>query len=230
MTDDRYYQQLGAAFVRGRSIADGDPVLPGELLQTPLERLDELQLAALFQIGIESGLRMHKFKKTMELARVHHVFGILRNVWPSELLDIGSGRGAFLWPFLDVFPHAAVTAIDQNPQRAADLRSVQLGGVERLTACQADVTSLSFDDDRFDVVTMLEVLEHIPATDSALHEICRVAKRFVILSVPSKEDNNPEHIHLFTEDRLRTLLQQAGARHTSIDYVPGHIIVVASLV
>ena len=229
MTDDHHYQMLGSAFVRGRSLTDGNPELPSDLLHTPLEQLDDPQRASLFQAGVAAGLRMNKFKKTMGLPRVKRVLGVLRCVCPTAILDIGSGRGAFLWPLLDEFPQTDVTAIDHSPQRAMDLQAVHDGGIQRLTAHQDDVTNLSFDNDQFDVVTMLEVLEHIPLTEAALSEVCRVARRFVILSVPSKEDDNPEHIHLFNEDRLRSLLQQSGVWHVGFDYVPGHIVAVASL-
>jgi hypothetical protein len=32
------------------------------------------------------------------LPRVRKVLGVLRGVHPANLLDVGSGRGAFLWP------------------------------------------------------------------------------------------------------------------------------------
>ena len=98
MTDDHHYQMLGSAFVRGRSLTDGNPELPSDLLHTPLEQLDDPQRASLFQAGVAAGLRMNKFKKTMGLPRVKRVLGVLRCVCPTAILDIGSGRGAFLWP------------------------------------------------------------------------------------------------------------------------------------
>jgi SAM-dependent methyltransferase len=39
-----------------------------------------------------------------------------------------------------------------------------------------DLTSLSFEDDLFDIVTTNEVLEHVPSVDQALSEIHRVLK------------------------------------------------------
>jgi 2-polyprenyl-3-methyl-5-hydroxy-6-metoxy-1,4-benzoquinol methylase len=49
-----------------------------------------------------------------------------------------------------------------------------------------------------DIVTLLEVLEHIPDVEKAVAAV-RMARKYVVVSVPSKEDNNPEHIHLLTK-------------------------------
>jgi ubiquinone/menaquinone biosynthesis C-methylase UbiE len=150
-------------------------------------------------------------------------------VQPQNLLDIGSGRGAFLWPLLDSFPSLPITCVDLLDHRVAGIQAVQRGGVKQLHALHADVTALPFAGRSFDVVTMLEVLEHIPDTQRALAEICRVAARLVILSVPSKADDNPEHIHLFDQPRLQSLLAQQGIRHVNFDYVHNHMIVVARI-
>lgn len=93
----------------------------------------------------------------------------------------------------------------------------------------ADSTPLPFDDNAFDVVTLLEVLEHMPDTARALSEVLRVARRWAVLSVPSKPDANPEHIHLFDTAALDRLLRATPAARVSFDYVPGHIIAVAKV-
>jgi len=87
-------------------------------------------------------------------------------------------------------------------------------------------SELPFSDGQFDVVTLLEVLEHIPDTAAALREVLRVARRFVILTVPSKPDENPEHVHLFSADRLQSMLRGHGARRVTFEHVPGHLIAV----
>src|SRR5262245_40225561 len=85
--DGRYYAELAAAFVRGKLGITGD-----------------LSSEELIGLGRERGLRLHKFKRQAELPRVRRVLGILQGLAPAGLLDIGSGRGAFLWPLLDSFP------------------------------------------------------------------------------------------------------------------------------
>lgn len=198
-------------------------------MSRPLDALREEDLLALVRLGHERGLRLHRFKRTMGLPRVARVLGALKGIGPSDLLDIGSGRGAFLWPLLDAFPWLPVTALDRLDYRVADIQTVRDGGVESLTPARGDITALAFDDASFDVVTLLEVLEHVPDTVRALAEVCRVARRFIVLSVPSQPDENPEHIHLFSAALLEPLLRTAGAARVTFDYTPGHIIAVAKV-
>jgi ubiquinone/menaquinone biosynthesis C-methylase UbiE len=142
------------------------------------------------------------------------------------LLDIGSGRGTFLWPLVNAFPTLPVTAIDTREQRVEDIEAVRRGGVSTLSVRLMDATSMEYADKEYDVVTMLEVLEHIPDTRKALAEACRVAGRFLILSVPSKADDNPEHLHLFDSRTLQEQLELAGIQRVTFDHVLNHLIAV----
>lgn len=225
-TDTEYFQRLVAAFIRGKLPLDQQH---STLFSWPVDELSGEDIQTLLQLARDQELRVHRFKCTMELPRVRKVLGILRGVQPGNLLDIGSGRGAFLWPLLENFPFLPVTCVDLLDYRVADIQAVQRGGIEQLHALNADVTALPFAEQSFDVVTLLEVLEHIPDTQRALAEVCRVARTFVILSVPSKEDNNPEHIHLFDQQALQRLLSAQGVQRVTFDYVPNHLIAVARM-
>jgi ubiquinone/menaquinone biosynthesis C-methylase UbiE len=212
VSGDRYYVELAAAFVRGKlSLAAG---LSGE---------------PAIEAGRSARLRLHKFKRNAVLPRIRRVLGILHGLAPSSLLDIGSGRGTFLWPLLDEFPALPATSIDHQFVRASDIDAVRRGGIATLSAAMMDATILGFQNRSFDVVTVLEVLEHIPRPDLAIAEALRVAQRFVIASMPSKEDDNPEHIHLFDKEAALAAFTKAGAKKVTVEYVPNHMIVLAKV-
>jgi ubiquinone/menaquinone biosynthesis C-methylase UbiE len=218
LNDEHYYQRLAAAYVRGRLALE---------VSTSLEDLSAVQLDFIFACARESELRLHRFKRTAQLARVRKVLGTLRGLAPSELLDLGTGRGAFLWPLLEEMPDLPVTCLDRLDYRVEDICAVARGGISRLEAQQGDVTALPFADRSFDGVTMLEVLEHIPDTQLALAEVSRVARRFLLLTVPSKEDSNPEHIHRFRALQLVEWLTGLGWPRVSHDGVLNHLFVCA---
>ncbi|HEU0030767.1 MAG TPA: class I SAM-dependent methyltransferase [Kofleriaceae bacterium] len=211
ITDESHYVALAAAYARGAL---------GELALD-----DETALAR----GIATNLKLHRFKRSAQLPRVRAVLGALRGFGVTRLVDLGSGRGAFVWPLLDALPDVVLTASDLLEHRAQLFAHVQRGGIARLSAVRADMTALPFADASADCVTALEVLEHLPddGPARAIGEAMRVARTAVIATVPSHEDENPEHVHLFDGARLEALFRAAGARRVRVDHVLNHIVVVA---
>lgn len=227
LLSDEYILPLAAAYVRG-SLATA-PQHYEHLLRDPLHSLSEEELELLLSIGRAAGLNLYHFKKShANLPRVRAVLGFLHSVAFSSLLDVGSGRGAFLWPFMDTFPSVEVTSLDLLPGRVSFLNAVTLGGVSRLHALQSNISDFSAEQ-RFDVVTLLEVLEHIPDTAAAVRNALRFAQRYVIVSAPSKADDNPEHIHLLTQEVLTRIFRDAGCVNLRFSGVPGHLILIAKI-
>ena len=213
ISEERYFRRLATAYVRGK--ASQSEAWPGgdqELLSTA-ERQVNQPLSA--------------FKRTMGLARVDRVLGILRGIAPENLLDIGPGRGAYLWPLLDVFQELRVHCVDLRASSVERIETIRRGGIPNVSAEIMDATNLTFGDGSFDVVTALEVLEHIRDYSCAVRELVRVARRFVVFSVPSKSDDNPRHLRLFTPAELQSVFQDAGAISVKIDYVPNHTVGIA---
>jgi ubiquinone/menaquinone biosynthesis C-methylase UbiE len=147
---------------------------------------------------------------------------MLRSIQPESVLDLGTGRGTFLWPLLNAFSEIPITAVDIHRQRLSDLEAVHRGGAARLTVIGADLQRLPLRERSFDVVTMLEVLEHLPDPAAAARCALQAARRFVLVTVPSKEDENPEHLHVFTENDLRRMFEDAGAARLQFDGVLNH--------
>jgi len=82
---------------------------------------------------------------------------------------------------------------------------------------------LPFDDNTFDYVVMLDILEHLYYPEKVLKEACRVSKKYIIISVPNfnslpsriqmflgkvPENNRPNkgHIFWFNFNNLRQML------------------------
>jgi 2-polyprenyl-3-methyl-5-hydroxy-6-metoxy-1,4-benzoquinol methylase len=128
---------------------------------------------------------------------------------------------------MDAFARLPVTAIEPHPIRARDLMAVRRGGIDHLTVREEDARVTTLDDDSADVVTVLEVLEHLRDPHRLATRAVELARRFVVASVPSKPDDNPEHIQLFTPSTLEALLFDAGATSVDITHVRGHMIAVA---
>jgi len=211
----RYHMDLAAAFVLGS-----------------MRKMTQEQLVV---AGQAAGLKLQRFKRMPQLPRVTRVIELLLELQPKNLLDIGGGSGSSLIVLLEEFPGLEIDVIDADEARVQHLRALARGlghldldlGTPRLTARMMDATDLEFENDIFDVVTGLEVLEHLDDPERAVAEMLRVARRVVIVSVPDRPDTNPRHVQFLAPDRLEALLLAHGARAVRFASVPGHTIAVA---
>lgn len=214
--EERYYLRVAAAHVSARlalAPPDDDP-------RARRERVAE---------GLAAGLDLHRFKRGHPLPRVERVIGMLRGLAPASLLDLGPGRGASLFPLLEALPGLALSAIETAPLRLERLEELRRGGLAALSLCRADARALPFAAGCVDGVSALELLEHLPEPWLAAREALRVARRFVIASVPSQPDDNSGHLRLFAAAELEALFLEAGARRVQLEHVLGHRILLAHL-
>jgi 2-polyprenyl-3-methyl-5-hydroxy-6-metoxy-1,4-benzoquinol methylase len=108
------------------------------------------------------------------------VTGIVTRLNPSTLLDAGCGEG-FVTDILQTkLPNAQITGFDvlEDSVKLAQLRN------PRAKVSTGDIYNIEQPDDSFDVVYCFEVLEHLHEPDRALAELARVARGYVVLSVP----------------------------------------------
>ena len=214
------------AYIRGYIISNNiigyEELISKELIELSLE-----DIVLLESIGKNLGLKLYYFKEKENLARVNIVLGFLKSVYPESLLDVGSGRGVFLFPLLKEFPYLNISSIDILDRRVELLNYIRIGGISNLNVFKANICDADILDKSYDIVTLLEVLEHIPNVLDAVKNACRIAKKFVLVTVPSKEDDNPEHIHLLTKEKLTTLFNSCGVTNLKFGGVHGHLYLVA---
>jgi len=214
--EERFYSELLCAAVRGYAERTGKSISS--------ENAEEIICFA-----HENEFKTYHFKKKDTLPRVHKVLGFLKSIYFENLLDVGSGRGVFLFPFLEGFPYIEVTSVDILDKRIEMLSDIKNGGIDRLNAVKADICTQPFPDNSFDVITLLEVLEHIPDVKKAIKSAVKMAKKYIVVSVPSKEDNNPEHIHLLTKNLLAEYFNECGVTKLHFDGVNGHLLMIATI-
>ena len=215
------------SYIRGVIINKNIKINNETLINKELSLLNEFEKEELLQIAKQNELKLYYFKDKEVLPRVSIVLGFLKNIYPNSILDVGSGRGVFLFPLLNEFSHANITSIEILSNRLELLNNIKTGGINNLNVLNQDLTNLTLLDNSFDVVTILEVLEHIPNVEKAIKEAIRVSKQFIVITAPSKEDNNPEHIHLLTKDKLTQLFNNNGVTNLKFGGVNGHLFLVA---
>lgn len=170
----------------------------------------------------------------LETWLVDNFMRTLESVFPARnvtsVLEIGVGEGHVSEKVVARFPDAEVVGVDL-PHPGLE-ESMKKNWAERgITGVFADATDLPFEDDRFDLVLAIEVLEHMPEPEKALAELARVGRGSAILSVPfeplwrignmvrgrylSDWGNTPDHIQHWTRWGFRSMVD----RHLDVQSV-----------
>lgn len=166
----------------------------------------------------------------------HDRVRLLAGLLPADartLLDVGCGGGLFLTHLQSAHSgrFSRLCGVDRSRAGAA---SVKERGVV------ASIDRLPWPDASFDVVSCLEVLEHLPAAiySRAIQELTRVAGRYLLVSVPYRQDlvamhcRCPEcltsfhpdyHMRSFHEETLQTLFTAHGFQTTGVHYLGAQV-------
>jgi len=103
---------------------------------------------------------------------------LLEPVRGERVLDIGCGTGRHLSMFLEM--GLDVTGLDASPHML-DIVREKLG--HRAELHQGLAEDLPFEDNSFDIATLITTLEFVDDVPKTLQEACRVAKRRIFLGV-----------------------------------------------
>lgn len=99
-----------------------------------------------------------------------------RKPW-MKILDIGCGPGSITVDFAKRVPSGSVTGVEYVADPLEGARAIaEADGVRNITFLTADILSLPFDDNTFDIVHVHQVLQHIADPVKALSEMRRVAR------------------------------------------------------
>jgi SAM-dependent methyltransferase len=160
-------------------------------------------------------------------------FGITTDLIPKNaksILDAGCGNGVFVDYVSKHRPDLYVHGLDRSKEALKHVHVQKTLG---------DVTNLPFENNSFDCVSCLEVIEHlpIPAFKEALSELARVANKYVLISVPYQEVledsytrcpscrtifNWELHLRTFTDESFANLLKDHGFKSVASQKAGGH--------
>ncbi len=141
----------------------------------------------------------------------------LQNDKSSKILDIGCGTGLNMESLADL---GDVTGIDYS------MNALQYCSNIGNPLCQANMSSLPFQSNSFDLITALDVIEHIEDDIHALKEVNRVCNNngIVLLAVPAfqflwgEHDDMAHHIRRYSLKELRNAVDQSGFEILKISY------------
>lgn len=126
----------------------------------------------------------------------------------DQILDAGCGNAEHRHCFLSLSKEFNITGVDLD------------NGWEK-KIIQGDITNLNFSNKSFDIVLSMDVLEHIKDWEKAFNEITRIAKKRVIIVVPTTENKIFFEIMQF----LKKIIGIHGIfRGHYIDFFPEQII------
>ncbi len=143
---------------------------------------------------------MSGFEGTLE-----ELFGLAA---PSSVLDVGCGEGVLVERWARRLGSGRVVGIDLEEE------SIQAGWAEHqapnLEYRVMEASDLPFAADEFDLVSAIEVLEHLPDPEHTLAEMARCARSHLLVSVPR-------------EPLWRMLNMARGAYWSALGNTPGHL-------
>jgi 2-polyprenyl-3-methyl-5-hydroxy-6-metoxy-1,4-benzoquinol methylase len=127
---------------------------------------------------------------------------------PESVLDVGCGEGVLTYRWAQRLGDAPVVGLDLDD---AKLRAEwEVRARENLRFGTMPPDGLPCSDNEFDLVTAIEVLEHVPDPEQTVSEMARVARGHLLVSVPR-------------EPLWRALNMARGAYLRDLGNTPGHV-------
>lgn len=189
----------------------------GMIYQNPT--LNDEGLAEFYkQDGMYRELTKTKTNYEVEEARAARLIGAIRDMNVDSVLDIGCGHGELLKLCQD--EGMDVQGVDYTSEHC----------IEGIPACD---TLDELDGKKYDIVTMLHLLEHVPDPIAELKQAASFAKKYVLVEVPKYDLGdykvrylNLPHVLIFRTWTLVSAFERAGLKVEGLAVFGRNIIVV----
>src|SRR3989344_280903 len=185
-------------------------------------------------------MELQEYKKMDAIENEHwwfvakrNMIGIILNKYAKEknlkILDLGCGTGAVM-KFLDSKDYK-VCGVDTN-DAALDYCSEK-----RLEVKKGEAENINFDDNAFDIVLALDLLEHLDSPEKSIREINRILKKdgLLIATVPAHQflwsyhDVSLHHKKRYDKENFKNLFQD-NFKIETISWIHSSILLPAILI
>ena len=183
--------------------------------------------------AVPTGNTFDKYGSTNPVVRrlMTGFHGDLDELWkkaaPESVLDVGCGEGVLTHEWAERLGDGRIVGIDlHDPKLQAEWATRQRPNLDYRAE---EAINLSFAEDEFDMACAIEVLEHVPEPEQTLSEMARVARRWLLVSVPREPlwrmlnmargsylrdfGNTPGHVNHWSKVGFCSLLQNYGKVH-----------------
>lgn len=156
----------------------------------------------------------------LEETRVRLIFDLVPRLKERVVIDIGCGDG-YLCSMFKKKGFTKVRGVDFSSKRIEWARN----NFTNIDFRESDIYHLPERDNTFELVTCVEVLEHLERPEEAFKELLRVSSKYVILAVPYKENVSTifcphcentfypsGHMQSFNLDRLQEMAETSSAK------------------
>lgn len=138
------------------------------------------------------------------------IFQLLSSISFNSILDAGCGTGILLSQIQQKYPHIHPTGSEYSSHGLEFAK-------KRLPDAEFYVLDLSRENlaKQFDLITCIDVLEHIPDDGAALKNLLAMTAGYLVLSVPlgplfSVEAERMGHVHGYSRAELNEKIKKAG--------------------
>lgn len=169
----------------------------------------------------ETDSKMHRFKRKLTLKPILDIIRkIAKKNQPFSLLEIGSGSG-YLMTFLEAeYPKGTFTGIEYDERLIPVIKSK----VQRAKIIQGNAEEIFFENETFDIIVSLQVIEHLYQPELML----LAAKKYLnpngvlIFTTPNPEGlgarimkdkwhgYRDDHVSMKSTDEWRLLAEKCG--------------------
>jgi len=156
----------------------------------------------------------------------------------KRVLEVGCGHGYSTQHLSKIFGESTLEALDVDQKLVQDAKKKN----PDIQIAIESIYNLNRDDEKFDLIILLEVLEHLSFPELALEELYRVTKKYCIISVPNEPlwrilnmvrgsywrefGNTPGHVNHWSKSGITRLVGNYFKITTVVTVIPWTVLLV----